>query len=142
MKSKYQGYETIDDARPELGLLDLSGNRLLQAPKFNIESSAQYSWDLAGFAKASLSGTWKHKGKIYFSAFNDDADAQDKVDLFDASFGLDDIDGRWSARAFIRNITNKLVRSNAVTVSYFLGPPTLGSYLPPRQYGVTLGYNF
>lgn len=142
MKSKYQGYQTVDDARPTLGTLDLSGNRLLQAPKLNTETTAGYSFDVAGLGKASLYGSWKHKGKIYFSAFNVDPDSQKKVNLFDASFSIEDFAGRWSARAFVRNITDKLVRSNSVTVSNFLGPPTLGSYLPPRQYGLTLGYNF
>lgn len=139
--SKYRNFSTADPARAELGVIDLSGNRLSQAPDYTISASAQYTVPTAvGDFRFRIESRWVDR--VYFSPFNVEETSQDansKINLF---LNYKHRDGRWTASAFVRNLTDKTtVASSQVSASLF-GFPVLGAFDPPRTYGFELGHAF
>jgi len=46
LHAEYQDYMSTDPANPQLGIQNLSGNQLTQAPKFKVNAAAQYAWHI------------------------------------------------------------------------------------------------
>lgn len=141
LDSKYKNFSTSDPARAELGVIDLSGNQLSQAPDYTISASAQYTLPTAiGEFRFRAESRWVDK--VFFSPFNvveTSQDANNKINLF---VNYTHPAGQWTASAFVRNLTDEnTVASSQVSASLFAFP-VLGAFEPPRTFGVELGYAF
>lgn len=142
LHSEYKGYTSIDQVRPELGPIDLTGNQLSQAPKYNTDVSAQYSFGLTKGWEASLRGNWRYRSRVYFSPFNVPWESAEPHHIFDASLNLKDDSGRWTASIYGRNLTNERVRVYNFTSIRLMGHTVTGVYNPPRTFGASVGYHF
>lgn len=142
LDAKYDELQTNDLVYPELGLRDLSGNRLARAPEWQLGVSGEYTLPLGNSLTASLRADYQWQSRIYFSFFNHPLNSQKAYGVLNlyASVGQDD--SRWRLAAFARNVTDTFyVTSAEANVS--LGNPSLGGAVgQPRTYGVSATFNF
>jgi iron complex outermembrane receptor protein len=141
LDSEYMDFSTSDPARAELGLIDLSGNQLSQAPDYTVSASAQYTLPTSvGEFRFRAESRWVDR--VFFSPFNvveTSQDASNKINLF---VNYAHPGGQWTASAFVRNLTDEdTVASSQVSASLFAFP-VLGALEPPRTFGFELGYSF
>lgn len=141
LDSEYRDYSSADPARPALGTIDLSGNELTQAPNYTINLNASYRLptEIGDFTLRS-EGRWVDR--VYFTQFNLDHVSQPAYSLFNAFLTWQSRTSGLRATAFIRNIGNRDIVSAGFIGSSLVGSPLLGSFEPPRTYGVTLGIDF
>lgn len=141
LDSEYRNYSTTDPARPALGVVEISGNDLSQAPSYTINVNASYTLptDVGDF---TLRGEGRWVDRVYFTQFNLDHVSQPAYSLFNAFLSWESRTSGLRATAFIRNIGNKDIVSAGFIGSSLVGSPLLGSFEPPRTYGLTLGWTF
>jgi iron complex outermembrane receptor protein len=140
LHSEYKDFVSADPARAGLGPINLAGNKLTQSPKYTLNLSADYTVRSA-IGDFNLRGETRFVGKTYFTQYNLDHTAQPSYSLFNAFLNWKGENGL-TAGAFIRNIGNKRIISSALVGSGLVGFPFVGTFEPPRTYGVTLGYQF
>ncbi len=141
LKARFDRFVTGDSARPQLGVLNLEGNTLPNAPDFNASVGAYYDFDVPS-GVLTLGGRFDWKDRIYFSEFNTPISAQGAVGKLDLSLNYKSSDQRWTASLFARNATDEQVKANVTVVSALLGSLALAQYQPGRQVGASIGYHF
>lgn len=141
LHATYQKFASIDPLRPELGLLNLKGNRIPQSPDYIIELAAQYMWTLQP-GLLSLRGDFKRVGNTDFSIFNCCGVNQPAYNWANASLTFEHRDNHWTGSAYVRNITDKVIVGGLFNQAEYAGSQTVGSQSPPRTYGLTLGYKW
>lgn len=140
LNAKYKAYSSADAARPDLGVLDLSGNKLNQAPNyaFNLAANYQIPTSVGDF---ELRGEGRWSDKYYFTQFNREYVANPSFAMFNAFLTWKGNSGLYST-IFVRNIANKRVVAAEFVSSGLVGNVLAGSLQPPRTYGATIGYKF
>lgn len=140
LHARYRRYVGPDPAQPLAADVDFSGKRLNNAPDFRAHIDAAYRWDLAdGNAVFKIEGDYS--SKIYFSPINIDLIGQ-KAYAKGNAFATYTANAGWHVTAFVRNFTDKAVRTSAIVNTPLVGNPVQGSYAPPRTYGIEIGYKF
>jgi len=140
MKSRFVEFISADAAQPSRGNIDLSGNRLPQAPNYTVNVGAQYTYPLdVGDLTFRVDGTWVDK--VYFSAFNRASASEPAHSRFDVLMKFSS-NRSWAISAFAKNITNEANVAYATVGAGFLGFPILGTYEPPRTFGVVAELKF
>jgi iron complex outermembrane receptor protein len=119
---------------------DLSGNATRMSPKWSITVHPEYEIMVANGGSISLGANFAYKSKQYHTEFNDDRLAQDGYVMLDANIRYESPDGRFSANAWVQNLTDELVYAGSFSVS--TSRAIGGTLMPPRTYGLTLGYQF
>lgn len=124
------------------GTPNLAGNKLPRSPDIQTNLGGTYTrqiGSLEGFVRME----WQYTGQQFFSVFNRPSIAQEGFHVFNASGGISGGEGRWSLRAWARNLFDEEYFSNlfesGVTASAVVPQGFVG---PPRTYGVTLGVRF
>lgn len=140
LKSQYEEFSSVDPARALLGRLDLSGNDLTQSPRYTFNFDATYSIPTS-IGEFTLRGDARFVDRTYFTFYNLDHTSQPAYSQFNA-FLTYEHDNGVSARLFVRNLANKRIISSEFVGTGLVGFPIVGSFEPPRTYGVTLGYRF
>ena len=139
--ARFDEFITQDSARPYLGVLNLAGNRLPQAPKWSASGGVYYDLPVAsGTLTAGVRYDWK--SRMYFSEFNTAISSQKAVGRLDLSLLYKTEDGRWTASVFATNVTDEQIKNNVLIVSGVLGSLADANYRPGRQVGVSIGYRF
>ncbi len=141
LDATFEEFDTADSARPALGVLDLSGNRLPAAPEFNGSLGVYYEQQLESGA-LTYGARYDWKSRLYFSEFNIPISSQEAVGTLDLSLRYTSGDGRWTASLFALNATDEQVKSNVLVVSALIGSLALGQYEPGRQIGASLGFRY
>jgi iron complex outermembrane receptor protein len=141
LDAKYLSFSSADNSRPELGVLDLRGNSLNLSPKFKINGEIGYTFHPAiGDVTPKVDVTWTDK--VYFTPYNLAEESQvayTNVDAF-ASYVMHDTG--WRADLYVKNLTDKIIALNSVLTSNFLGPPAMGTWSPPRTFGIQITKTF
>lgn len=141
LESEYENYTSADPARALLGPIDLSGNQLYQAPGYTVNLAVSYDIPTSvGDFTLRAEGRWIDQ--VYFTPFNLEHVSQPAHEVFNAFLLYDAPSGAWNASLFVRNIADDRSISSALVGSGLVGFPLVGSYDPPRTYGVQLGYRF
>lgn len=151
LKAKYKNFVSGDPLFLRPGLIDLSGNTLLRAPKFSGRLGIQQTFDI-GAGDLMLRGEVQHTSRVYFGAFNRSGESQAAVTVLNAYAQLTLGQG-WSARAFVKNITDRTIVTNAsivgsaASVTAGADPdnpnfPSIVGYAPPRTAGVGITKRF
>ena len=88
----------------------------------------------------TLGTNFAYRSKQYHTEFNDDRLSQDGYIMLDANILYRSPDRDFSVNLWVKNLTDELVwaGSFSVSTSRAIG----GTLMPPRTYGVTVGYNF
>jgi iron complex outermembrane receptor protein len=139
--SEFTSYQTRDQNRPTLGLLNLSGNPLSYAPRYRVEGEVSYTAHASvGDFTPRVSATWTDR--VYFSQF--------KLPYFSAAPWTDlnlylhyavKGEGGWSADAYMLNATNHTYLVGGA-ISALSGNNILGIFGPPRTFGVSVTRRF
>ncbi len=132
------GVETLD------GLpVDLDGNQLPNSPEHTLRLGLAYTWQVAAIA-GSLTARWDYywQGDSYAREFNSVGDEIDSWDQHNASLIYESGDGRWTVKAWVRNIAD----DDNVTGKY-LTSDTSGFFrnyflTEPRLFGASFRFNF
>jgi len=142
LDAKYGSYSTQNPARPELGTLDLSGNRLPNAPRWTVSGGIEVDIPIGVPGRVSARGDVRYASRLFFTEFNENRLSQNKVATVDASLQYESANDKWRGGLFVRNLTDKDIRANMLVAAAATGFAINGSYNAPRTYGVRLGYKF
>jgi iron complex outermembrane receptor protein len=119
---------------------DLSGNATRMSPKWSVNIYPTYEIELANGGAVTLGSNFAYKSKQYHTEFNDDRLAQDGYIQLDANILYEAPDRDFSVNVWMKNITDELVYAGSFSVS--TSRAIGGTLMPPRTYGVTVGYTF
>ncbi len=97
-----------------------------------------YTVPVGDWGTATLRGEYTYKSKVFFTPFEDDFLSQDGYSLFNARLTFEDADDRWTFAGWIKNISNAQILSHKLEGGF----GTINFFIPPRTYGVTVGYKF
>jgi len=119
----------------------LSGNDLPNSPPHSIGLGLAHSWSLAA-GTLTLRYDYYWQDESYSREFNTKGDEIDSWDQHNASIIFESANGRWSARAWVRNFTDEenvtghFVHADdaGLVRNYFLAEP--------RIFGASVRYNF
>ena len=128
-------------------LCDFTGFENVQTPKIRTNHTLRYS---APSMKESIDwfvqGSWIYEGDHYLSSDLDARGLVDSFSLFDATAGLESVDGRWDLVLYVRNLTDETYGTGLINgaVPGLFG--NRGSKIlrlgEPRTFGVRLTANF
>jgi iron complex outermembrane receptor protein len=122
---------------------DLSGNRLVSAPKFTTTLGFEpYTFLFANGGMLVPRIQFHYQGDAYLRVQNNPEDQRDSFTKTDLRLRYTAPDERWFAEAFVDNIEDKSVLSTVSTGTLIIGPraPSFkGTFMAPRTYGVVLG---
>lgn len=120
--------------------VDLSGNRPRNTPEYTFGVRGTYETDLASGGNIQASAAYNYTGSQFYTEFNDSRLAADSYGILDANLKYTFPNDALSVNLWVRNLTDEFVVSGAFAVS--TSRTITGTYLPPRQYGLTVGYTF
>jgi len=121
-------------------LQDLSGNATRMSPKWSININPTYEFELANGGTITPGANFAYKSKQYHTEFNDDRLAQDGYIQLDANILYESPNRDYSVNLWMKNITDELVYAGSFSVS--TSRAIGGTLMPPRSYGVTVGFTF
>jgi iron complex outermembrane receptor protein len=140
LDAKFTSFSTADAARPALGVLNLTGNTLPQAPRVTANAAVQYTFDVRS-GELVLRGELAYTSQVFFSPFNREAISQAAFSKGNALLTYSRTNGL-TASLWVRNVSDKRTISTSQVSSGFLGFPIMGTFDPPRTYGGSIGYRF
>ena len=142
LNARFDQFNTSDSARPGLGVLNLAGNLLPQAPHFTASAAAydDLPVHLPGKLTAGVQVDWK--SRVFFSEFNLPVSSQAPVAKVNLTLNYSSPNQRWAVSAYARNVTNETIRNYVLVVSSLLGSVGLADLQPGREVGVSLHYKY
>ena len=120
--------------------VNLKGNALNRAPDYTVNAGADYSIESA-IGKFTLRGEASISGKMFFTAFNTPAFTQKAYSVLNASLAYEHSSGRYYARLWARNLTNKYYFVGQAPSSNAQGGQAYALPGTPRTIGITAGFN-
>ena len=121
---------------------NLEGLQLPRAPELKLSVGAQYTLDLPNTGKLILRGDYSHQSRVYFSAFEVTELSQEGYGWAKARLAYVAPRGSWQLAAFIDNITDEEVISNATYIADIVDSTITGNMAPPRTYGAQFKVQF
>lgn len=145
---EFQEFESLDPLNEDLfgtsstsvTAADLSGNVPRNTPEWTFNLHAAYDIPLNNGATLTLAGNWARKGQQYYTEFNNPVMGAPAYSIFNANILYTSQDERLSVNLWGKNLSDETVLSGSYAVA--TSRTITGTYLPPRQYGVTVGYHF
>lgn len=119
---------------------DLSGNRVRNTPEFSGGVRGTYSTMMVNGAALDMSAAYTYTGDQFYTEFEDERLSADGYGLVDANIKYTFPNRNWSVNVWGKNLTDEFVVSGAFAIS--TSRTIVGTFLPPRTYGVTVGYEF
>ncbi len=123
------------------GAVQLEGNSLTQAPNWQYNASAQYSFPVSGSLNLTARVDYKWQSRTYFDIYNNRLNSQAAYGLLNGSLELASQDRAWALLAWVRNAADERYVSQGSAGSGANAAVT-GSLGLPRMYGVTLTHQF
>jgi iron complex outermembrane receptor protein len=120
----------------------LSGNRLVNAPKWSAKLGAQYSFPLANGWELVPRVDWYWQDKFFYRIYNSRQDRIDSWTVMNAAVSLRGPDDRWYVEAFVKNLRDKDHITGAYFTDYSSANFTNVFLLEPRTYGLQFGARF
>ncbi|WP_156254649.1 TonB-dependent receptor [Sandarakinorhabdus oryzae] len=127
-------------ADPNALLKDLSGNSTRMSPRWSVNLNPSYRIEAGNGGSVTLASNFAYRSKQYHTEFNDDRLAQEGYIQLDANILYTHPGDRFTANLWVKNLTNELVYAGSFSIS--TSRAIGGTLMPPRTYGVTLGYKF
>ncbi len=122
------------------GCLDVTGNKLAHAPSFAAQIQYEHTIHLEKSATLTPRISFHYQTESWLSIFNlGDPDKQKAYTRTD--IGTRYASGsNWYADVFVRNVENAKIKTSAAGGGN--GGIFVAQYLPPRTYGINVGFNF
>ena len=138
LDSTYGKFENVNGLQPELGVQQLEGNTLNNAPKTSVNLGLNYLTGLSNGSTVSFRVNAAYRSKTYFSEFNDFP--QNSYIVADLNIIWEGADDKFKGRFFVKNITDEEY------ISGYLASATnggrFGQWGAPRVVGIELQRNF
>jgi len=124
---------------PGGGEIQLAGNDTRNSPRWAWNLHGEYDV-VAPFGTFTPSVDISHKSRIYFSEYQREIESSAPYTMVDASLSYETNDGHIRAQLWAKNLFDVFRPSStfALATGRLLGV----TWLPPRTYGVTIGYKF
>jgi iron complex outermembrane recepter protein len=110
------------------------------SPRWSLNLNPNYEIDLANGGTIALGANYAYRSKQYHTEFNDERLAQKAYSMVDANIMYRAPGNALSVNLWVKNLTDELVYAGSFSVS--TSRAIGGTLMPPRTYGVTVGYNF
>lgn len=123
------------DGMGETNALDVSGNRLRNAPEWKLSGGFNYERPIGDTLRIIAAGQVSHTSRVYFSQFNENVASNGGLTLVDARLGVGADDGRWEVAVFAKNLTDEEYFANVVRFTSTSDPA-----LDTARIGNALGY--
>jgi iron complex outermembrane receptor protein len=127
----------FNPAEPEV---QLAGNPTRNSPDWAWNLHGEFDFGSALGGVFTLMGDISYKDDIFFTEFNRLLEGQDSYTIYDAQLRYASDDGHWIAELWGKNLSDEDVASSTfqLATARVIGV----TYMPPRMYGLTLGYQF
>ncbi len=122
--------------------MDGAGNILPYNAKVSFNLGGDYEFEPVSGYSVSLGAEYAYHSRIYFSEFNDVADSQPGVGVFNASASLSPASASWRLFAYGNNLSNETIKSGVTIYSGIVGTERAVSYAPPRNFGLGVSVSF
>ena len=109
LDAEYSNFSNVDSLDPTLGVQDLRGNRLNNAPKFSGNLGVAYRTDALPFGRITGRADVSYRSTQYFREFNTALDSQPSYALLNLSLIWDSPDDNYRLRLYANNVTNKAI---------------------------------
>ncbi len=136
-------------ARP-LRPFDASGNRMVNAPEWKANATAQYTFSLGDRGSLVLAGQLSYQDDIFFTQINEPEVGQEAITLLDARASWFSPSGQLELSAYGKNLSDEEYFHNGVRFTSTSDPAkdvfqignALGYPSPGRSWGVRATYRF
>ncbi len=122
--------------------VDLSGNKLSNAPEFTVRVAGDYDLPLGDSGVVNLRADLNFQDEVFFTEFNNRDAYQPATVTINAGIRFTSADERWSIDLWGRNLTDEFIITNNIITAPLFNSVRVGSLAPPRTFGATLGINF
>ena len=125
---------------PAGGNIQLEGNTLRNTPKWAFNVHGEYDIPFQNGGIVTLQGDVTYKSRIYFTEFEREIESSDPYTFVDLGAIYRTRDEDLSFQLWVKNLfdTDRLSSTFALATGRLIG----ATYLPPRTYGATVGYQF
>ncbi len=120
---------------------DLSGNQLINAPKYAFTGYVQWDFPIWGWGNLTPRFDWSFKDKVFFSPQNREEVSQDSLWLLNARLAYTTPNDRVEVAGWVRNITDEVYNVDVIDLSVFQWS-ILYAIGDPRTYGFTVTVRF
>ena len=141
LHTEYKVFSSVNSQLPALGVQNLAGNRLVQAPDYTINAGAEYVFH-PEIGDVTLRGEGQFIGKQYFTPFNTDTYSQPAFAMFNAFLTYASPKSGLTASIYVKNLTNKIATAILTQQPVNTGGFAAGEIYPPRTFGMKVGYHF
>jgi iron complex outermembrane recepter protein len=140
-------YGGLPPCAPESGIgtcLDVSGNTLAHAPDASLTLIYEHKFTLGNGGGLTPRFSGHYETSSWLSPFNlGDGDKQKAYGRADVTVRYTPPQGKWWAGAYVNNVSDVKVRTNAGRTALGNGEFIyVSQYLPPRTFGVNFGVEF
>jgi len=134
------GTETVATGDVNVWIIDCSGRDGLQSPGLSFNFGIQHTFDMDSTSLVANIDT-RYRGERELGVDYIPLQRADSNFSADASLTLIPDDDSWFVTAYIRNLTDEEVKTNN---NYFhsVSDVVTSMYLPPRTFGLRIGYRF
>ncbi|WP_439470098.1 TonB-dependent receptor [Blastomonas fulva] len=141
LKGEYREFDSANPSQPELGVQDLNGNQLANAPRWQLGGDVSYAIETGiGTFTPRVNITWFDE--VFFTEFNVAELRQPSRTMINLFLTWEGINPSLSVSAFVRNLTDDSYLSNNATSNGLLGFPNTAQYGEPLTAGVSVTKRF
>lgn len=130
------------DYRQGFQQVDLSGNKLSNAPEFTVRFAGDYDIPVGDSGIVNLRADLNFQDEVFFTEFNNRDAYQPATFTINAGVRFTSANDRWSVDIWGRNLTDEFIITNNIITAPLFNSVRVGSLAPPRTFGATLGFNF
>ena len=138
LDATYGEFLNANGLEPQLGVQQLEGNYLSNAPKVSVTLGLNYTSAMASGASLTYRANAAYKSKIYFSEFNEFS--QDAYTIVDLNLIWESADETMRSRFFIKNATDEDYIAGYISAA--TGGGRFGQWGYPRTAGIEIQRNF
>ncbi|MHB8528503.1 MAG: TonB-dependent receptor [Caulobacteraceae bacterium] len=143
LHARFHNFLSFDEANPQLGVQNLNGRPIPDAPDETANLSVDYTVPMVSrlLSAVVLHGDVRYSSNVVIDWFGSPAGSQPAYGLFDLSAKLMGADGKTSLDVFVNNVGNVHYK----LYSFYVAIPFnayLGNYGTPRTWGVRLSHRF
>ncbi|MCU0759704.1 MAG: TonB-dependent receptor [Steroidobacteraceae bacterium] len=138
MEAEFDRYPLAPAPARYTGFFDLSGNDIPYAPDYKFTAVVGYDIPLAGGGAVTPQATVLYSGAYQLTDFNTVLDEQGSFYKLDLRLGWRSAEGRYTAEAFVNNVTDEVTINRATFGSRGLN----NSFDAPRMWGLRFGARF
>lgn len=121
--------------------IDISGNRLISAPRFTLSSAVDLSIPLGSWGAADARVDAAYASKQYYDLLNRESTAEDGYWLMNSRIRIHPDDDRYGVAVWVKNLTNTFYHTNRIDITESFGY-IYNHINEPRTYGMTFDVKF